>query len=86
MLQLLSRDDPLKAELCKRVIEVTRIVDPYGCRLALYTAIALRELATCSQIKKEERQQYLMRAIALLESEPPDSAGQKLLKLIQAEV
>ncbi|XP_051172680.1 SET domain-containing protein SmydA-8-like [Leptopilina boulardi] len=83
LIQLMPSDDPQKAEICKRIISTTSIVDPYGTRLTLYTAIALRELASCPG---EQRQSLLTKAASLLESEPPRSPGEKLLRLIQSEL
>lgn len=58
-------------------------LDPYGARLALYTAVTLRELALCPG---ENKQVHLARAASLLKTEPPNSPGEKLLRLIEAEL
>ena len=83
LIQLLPPDDPQKSEICKRIISITSIVDPYGARLTLYTAIALRELASCPG---EDKKNLLSKAISLLESEPLGSPGEKLLRLIKSEI
>ncbi|CAD1474990.1 unnamed protein product, partial [Heterotrigona itama] len=82
LIQLLPADNPKKAELCKRIIETTKTLDPYGTRLALYTAVALRELSTCSG---EDRKRLLSEAILLLQYEPENSSGGKLRILIESE-
>ncbi|KZC11057.1 Protein msta, isoform B [Dufourea novaeangliae] len=83
LIQLLARSDPKKRELCKRIIETTKILDPYGIRLSLYTAVTLRELSNCPG---EDRQSLLCDAISLLQSEPPNSPGEKLRILMQVEL
>lgn len=75
LIQMLGRSDPQKALLCKRVIETTKTLDPYGARLAVYTAVALRELANCPG---EDRKALLQEAVALLANEPLDSPGERL--------
>lgn len=76
-------DNPKKLELCKRIIETTEILDPYGTRLALYTAVTLRELSTCPG---EDRKYLLSKALSLLQYEPQYSAGEKLRILIESEL
>ena len=83
LIQLLSPKDPQKSEICNRIIATSFIVDPYGVRLSLYTAIAFRELASCPG---EDRKSLLLKAILLLKSEPPGSFGEKMLKLIESEI
>lgn len=83
MIQLLPADDPTKSELCKRIIETVRILDPYGVRLALYTAVALRELSTCLG---EDKEHLMSEAISLLQYEPKNSPGEKLRMLIETEL
>lgn len=83
LIQLLSPEDPKKLELCKHILNTTSILDPYGTRLALYTAVALRELAACSS---EDKKLYLERAIYLLKHEPPHSPGDELRKLIEIQL
>ncbi|XP_017758947.1 PREDICTED: protein msta-like [Eufriesea mexicana] len=83
LIQLLPADDPKKSELCKRIIETVKILDPYGVRLALYTVVALRELSTCLG---EDRKRLLLEAISLLQYEPKNSPGEKLRRLIETEL
>ncbi|XP_076651495.1 SET and MYND domain containing, arthropod-specific, member 5 [Halictus rubicundus] len=83
LIQLLARSDPRKIELCKRIIETTKILDPYGARLSLYTAVTLRELSNCPG---QDRESLSLEAISLLQSEPPNSPGEKLRILIEAEM
>ncbi|XP_034188747.2 SET and MYND domain containing, arthropod-specific, member 5 [Osmia lignaria lignaria] len=83
LIQLLPANDPRKAELCKRIIEVTKLLDPYGARVALYTAVALRELSVCPG---EDKKGLLEEALSLLQYEPEDSAGNKLRSLIKTEL
>ncbi|KAH0561579.1 SET domain-containing protein SmydA-8-like [Cotesia glomerata] len=83
LIQLQSSDNPQKRELCLRILETTSILDPYGTRLGLYTAVALRELASCPG---EDRRLNLERAIQLLEHEPAGSPGEKFKKLIETEL
>ncbi|XP_057320206.1 SET domain-containing protein SmydA-8-like [Microplitis mediator] len=83
LIQLQSPDNPQKRELCVRILETTSILDPYGTRLCLYTAVALRELAGCPG---EDRQLNLERAIELLKHEPAQSPGEKFRKLIETEL
>lgn len=83
LIQLQSPDNPQKRELCVRILETTSILDPYGTRLCLYTAVALRELAGCPG---EDRQLNLKRAIELLKHEPAQSPGEKFKKLIETEL
>jgi len=58
-------------------------LDPHGARLALYTAVTLREFALCSG---ENKRVHLARAASLLRMEPPNSPGKKLLGLIETEL
>lgn len=83
LIQLMPADNPKKSELCKRIIETTETLDPYGARLALYTAVALRELSTCPG---EDRKHLLSKALSLLQYEPQYSAGEKLRILIESEL
>ncbi|KAK0178632.1 hypothetical protein PV327_007508 [Microctonus hyperodae] len=83
LIQLLSPEDPKKLELCKHILNTTSILDPYGTRLALYTAVALRELASCSS---KDKKLHLERAIYLLKHEPPHSPGDELRKLIEIQL
>ncbi|XP_015519883.1 SET domain-containing protein SmydA-8 [Neodiprion lecontei] len=83
LMQLLPPEEPQKAEICRRVIQTTQVLDPYGSRLALYTAVALRELSLCPG---EDRLDLLCRATKLLKFEPPNSPGEKLLRLLKAEL
>ncbi|XP_060817403.1 SET domain-containing protein SmydA-8-like [Bombus pascuorum] len=83
LIQLLPASDPKKPELCKRIIETTKTLDPYGARLALYTAVALRELSTCPG---ENREGLLLEAISLLQFEPENSPGEKLRSLMESEL
>lgn len=83
LIQLLPSTDPRKLELCRRILDTVTNLDPYGARLALYTAVTLRELATCPG---EDRQALLSRAVSLLKTEPSNSPGEKLLQLIQMEL
>ncbi|XP_053973196.1 SET domain-containing protein SmydA-8-like [Hylaeus volcanicus] len=83
LIQMLPANDPKKPELCKRIIETTKLLDPYGARLALYTAVALRELSTCPG---EDEKRLLSDAASLLQFEPPNSPGEKLKDLIQTEL
>lgn len=82
-MQLLSPDDPKKEELCKRMIDTIARIDPYGARLSLYRAIALRELSMCPG---QDRNSLLFKAVQALRYEPPDSASGLLAKVIIAEV
>ncbi|XP_031847216.1 SET domain-containing protein SmydA-8-like isoform X1 [Nomia melanderi] len=83
LIQLLPSNDPMKIDLCKRIIETTKILDPYNTRLSLYTAVTLRELSDCPG---EDREELLSEAISLLQSEPPNSPGEKLRLLIEDEL
>lgn len=83
LIQLLPANDPRKAELCKHIIEVTKLLDPYGARVALYTAVALRELSVCPG---EDKKGLLEEALSLLQYEPEDSTGNKLRSLIKSEL
>ncbi|XP_033207857.1 SET domain-containing protein SmydA-8-like [Belonocnema kinseyi] len=83
LIQLLPPDDPQKSEICKRIISTSSIVDPYGAKLGLYTAIALRELASCPG---QDKKNLLSKAFSLLEPEPLGSPGEKLLRLIKSEI
>ncbi|XP_015595619.1 protein msta [Cephus cinctus] len=83
LIQLLSPEDPRKSELCKRIINTTSIIDPHGVRLGLYTAVALRELATCPG---ENKTDLLVKAIRLLYNEPANSPGQKLSSLMEQQL
>lgn len=83
LIQLLPPSDPQKSELCKLILDTVTRLDPHGARLALYTAVTLRELASCPG---EDRQAHLSRATLLLKAEPPNSPGEKLLKLIEIEL
>ncbi|NP_001229486.1 uncharacterized protein LOC724300 isoform X1 [Apis mellifera] len=83
LIQLMPADNPKKLELCKRIIETTETLDPYGTRLALYTAVTLRELSTCPG---EDRKHLLSKALSLLQYEPQYSAGEKLRILIESEL
>ncbi|EZA57559.1 Protein msta, isoform B [Ooceraea biroi] len=83
LIQLLPASDPRKLDLCKRIMDTVNRLDPYGARLALYTAVVLRELAVCPG---EDRQVHLTRAASLLKMEPPNSPGEKLLRLIEMEL
>ncbi|XP_017892836.1 SET domain-containing protein SmydA-8-like [Ceratina calcarata] len=83
LIQLLPGDDPRKSELCKHIVKTTKTLDPYGVRLALYTAVALRELSTCPG---EDRRRLLSEAVTLLSQEPKESAGEKLRILIESEL
>lgn len=83
LIQLLAPSDPTKSDLCKRILDTVTRLDPYGARLGLYTAVTLRELASCPG---ENRRAHLSRAASLLQAEPPNSPGEKLLRLIQAEL
>jgi len=58
-------------------------LDPHGTRLTLYTAVTLREFALCPG---ENKQVHLARAASLLKIEPPNSPGEKLLRLIETEL
>nr|XP_003702367.1 PREDICTED: protein msta, isoform B isoform X1 [Megachile rotundata]XP_012138444.1 PREDICTED: protein msta, isoform B isoform X1 [Megachile rotundata]XP_012138445.1 PREDICTED: protein msta, isoform B isoform X1 [Megachile rotundata] len=83
LIQLLPASDPRKAELCKRVMETTKLLDPYGARVALYTAVALRELSACPG---EDKKDLLEKALSLLQYEPENSPGHKLRTLINTEL
>ncbi|XP_076235634.1 SET and MYND domain containing, arthropod-specific, member 5 isoform X2 [Calliopsis andreniformis] len=83
LIQLLPDNDTRKPELCKRIIETTKALDPYGARLVLYTAVALRELSTCPG---EDKKSLLSEAMSLLQFEPPSSPGEKLRSLIESEL
>lgn len=83
LMQLLPATDPRKSELCKRVMDTVTRLDPYGARLALYTAVTLRELATCPG---EDKRAHLARAISLLKAEPPNSPGERFRRLIEVEL
>ncbi|XP_024886938.1 protein msta-like [Temnothorax curvispinosus] len=83
LMQLLPATDPRKSELCKHVMDTVSRLDPYGARLALYTAVTLRELATCPG---ENKRAHLARAASLLKAEPPNSPGERLLRLIEVEL
>ncbi|XP_033330721.2 SET and MYND domain containing, arthropod-specific, member 5 [Megalopta genalis] len=83
LIQLQGRSDPRKIDLCKRIIGITKILDPYGVRLPLYTAVTLRELSNCPG---QDRESLSLQAISLLQSEPPNSPGEKLRILIEAEM
>ncbi|XP_011636202.1 protein msta-like [Pogonomyrmex barbatus] len=83
LMQLLPATDPRKLELCKRVMDTVSRLDPYGARLALYTAVTLRELATCPG---EDRRAHLVKAASLLKAEPTNSPGEKLRRLIEVEL
>ena len=83
LVQLLPANDPKKPELCKRIIETTRTLDPHGARLALYTAVVLRELSTCPG---EDEKRLLSEALTLLKFEPPNSSGEKFRNLIETEL
>ncbi|OXU18589.1 hypothetical protein TSAR_001821 [Trichomalopsis sarcophagae] len=83
LMQLLPADDPKKAELCQRMIDTIALVDPYGARLSLYRAIALRELSMCPG---QDRNELLFKAIQALRYEPPHSASGLLAKVILAEI
>ncbi|XP_011863155.1 PREDICTED: protein msta, isoform B-like isoform X2 [Vollenhovia emeryi] len=83
LMQLLPATDPRKPELCKRVMDTVNRLDPHGARLALYTAVTLRELATCPG---EDKRAHLARAASLLKAEPPNSPGERLRRLVQVEL
>lgn len=83
LIQLLSPNDPRKSDLCKRIMDVVTRLDPHGVRLSLYTAVTLHELATCIG---EDRPAHLSKAASLLRTEPQDSPGEKLLRLIEVEL
>lgn len=83
LMQLLPASDPRKSELCKRVMDTVSRLDPYGARLALYTAVTLRELATCPG---EDKRAHLTKAATLLKAEPPNSPGERLRRLIEVEL
>ncbi|XP_015114975.1 SET domain-containing protein SmydA-8 [Diachasma alloeum] len=83
LIQLLPSEDPKKIEICRRILETTSILDPHGGRLALYTAVALRELSSCPG---EDATAHLTRAIELLRHEPAGSPGDNLKKLIESEL
>ncbi|XP_014208289.1 protein msta-like [Copidosoma floridanum] len=83
LLQMLEPDDPKKAELCQRMIDLFEIVDPYGARLAIYQVIALRELSLCPD---QDRKALLTRAMEILRYEPPKSPGAVLSNIILQEV
>ncbi|EFN78851.1 SET domain-containing protein SmydA-8 [Harpegnathos saltator] len=83
LIQLLSPSDPRKSDLCKRIMDTVTRLDPHGARLALYTAVTLRELAICPG---EDRLAHLSRAASLLQWEPPNSPGEKLLRLIKLQL
>ncbi|KAL0106622.1 hypothetical protein PUN28_016359 [Cardiocondyla obscurior] len=83
LMQLLSAADSRKPELCKRVLDTVNRLDPYGARLPLYTAVTLRELATCPG---ENNREHLIRAAELLKAEPPKSPGERLRRLIEVEL
>lgn len=82
LMQMLPPEDPKKEELCKRLIDTIERVDPYGARLSLYHAIALRELAKCPD---QDKKSLLSKAMRLLGYEPPNSAGDKLATIILAD-
>lgn len=81
LIQLLAPSDPQKARLCKLIIETTSRLDPYGARVPLYTAVALRELSNCPG---QDRKALLTQASGLLRNEPSGSTGEKLKRLIDA--
>ncbi|KOC62816.1 Protein msta, isoform B [Habropoda laboriosa] len=83
LIQLLPGKDPRKPELCKRILQTTKTLDPYGVRLVLYTAVALRELSTCPG---EDRRALLSEALSLMQYEPEDSPGGKLKVLMESEL
>lgn len=83
LIQLLPANDPQKSDLCKRIIDTVNRLDPYGARLTLYAAVTLRELAGCPG---EDAQTHLATAASLLKMEPPNSPGEKLLRLIEMEL
>lgn len=83
LIQLLPANNPKKPELCKRIIETIKTLDPYGARLALYTAVTLRELSTCPG---EDEESLLSEAVSLLQFEPPKSPGEKLRNLMEAQL
>lgn len=83
LLQLLPPEDPKKVEMCKRILETTSLLDPFGGRLGLYTAVALRELSSCPG---EEKVVHLGRAIELLKYEPAGTSGENLRKLMESEL
>lgn len=83
LIQLLPVTDPRKLELCKHVLDTVSRLDPYGSRLALYTAVILRELAMCPG---EDRRAHFARAASLLKAEPPNSPGERLRRLIEVEL
>lgn len=83
LIQLLVPTDPRKRELCKRIIDTTGILDPYGARLPLYTAVALRELSNCPG---EDTKALLSRAVSLLITEPPNSPGEKFRNYIESDL
>lgn len=83
LIQLLPPDDPQKLDLCRIIMNTIAAVDPYDARLPLYTAITLRELSSCPG---EDKRAHLSKAASLLASEPINSPGEKLLRLIQSEL
>ena len=82
-MQLLPSENPQKSELCKRIIETTSILDPHGARLPLYTAVALRELASCPG---QDRSALLERASNLLKFEPANSPGERFKRLVDTQL
>ncbi|CAK9805253.1 SET domain-containing protein SmydA-8, isoform A [Anthophora quadrimaculata] len=83
LIQLMLDNDPKKSELCKRIIKITKTLDPYNVRLALYTAVTLRELAGCPG---EDRRSLLSEAISLLQHEPEETPGQRLKELMEYQL
>ncbi|KAG5318785.1 MSTAA protein, partial [Pseudoatta argentina] len=83
LIQLLPATDSRKSELCKRIMDTVSRLDPYGARLALYTAVTLRELAMCPG---EDKRLHLAKAALLLKAEPPNLPGERLRRLIEVEL
>ncbi|XP_011494674.1 PREDICTED: protein msta, isoform B-like [Ceratosolen solmsi marchali] len=82
LIQLLSKDDPQKVELCQRMLDTIAIVDPHKTRLTLYHAIALRELSMCPH---QDKNDLLIRAMEVLQYEPVNSPGEILANIIFSE-
>lgn len=83
LMQMLSPEDPKKAEICQRIINAIAIVDPHNSRIPLYKAIALRELAKCPG---HEKTALLTSAVDALKYEPPNSPGDKFAKILISEI
>lgn len=83
LIQLLPSTDEKKLKICKQILSTTSILDPYGSRLALYSAVTLNELA---KYPGENKKKHLDMGIELLNNETPGGPGYEFRKIMEAEL